>query len=55
MIRFVGPWSLFFGSLISAAAFCLAFVLLNLIWVMLRKIALWWIRRLGTSFYSLFI
>lgn len=43
---FDGPWSLFFGSLIMALAFSLAFLLLNLVWVLLRKIALWWIRRL---------
>ena len=30
-----------------ALAFSLAFLLLNLVWVLLRKIALWWIRRLG--------
>jgi hypothetical protein len=47
---FDGPWSLFFGSLISALVFCLAFIVLNLLWVLLRNLALWWIRRLGIKF-----
>ncbi|KAL3116140.1 hypothetical protein niasHT_007440 [Heterodera trifolii] len=39
------PGSLFLGSCLAAIVFCAASFLLNIIWIICRKIILWWIKR----------
>src|SRR4051794_41134579 len=44
---FGSPTSLFWGSCLSSVIFCAASFILNIVWIIVRKLALWWINRKG--------